>query len=194
MKMRYLIAVSAIIGISGGLVAAVLTTDENQAQALPEKSYVVQTQEPTETPSESTEKPSEPGQAKPAPSSDKPSEGNSDKENSEPEKETSSTVSLCPRTAYGSQKAVDTGDLILWGDSPWHVAGHQNMGWDFLDAIPSGSTIQITCGPATGTYKAVGHKGVNYQGGYEPSWFNDYDLVLQTCAGSGTGFTVAMKA
>lgn len=193
MKLRYLIAASAIIGIGGGLIASAITNTEDTAQAAPEKQYVAQSQEPTSDAPASPEKPSDLETAKPAPSSDKPSETASDKETKRPKKESSSDISLCPRTAYGSQKAVDTGDLILWGDSPWHVAGHQDMGWDFLDAIPSGSTIKITCGPATGTYKAVGHKGVGYQGGYAPSWFNDYDLVLQTCAGSGTGFTVAQK-
>src|SRR5690606_38397100 len=109
------------------------------------------------------------------------------------EKAASDAVSLCPTTGFEDQALVETGALVLWGTGPAHVAGHDNMGWSWLDDIPTGTTTEITCGPATGTYKAVDHSGVSYQGGSAPGWFNNYDLVLQTCKGSGTGFTMAQR-
>ena len=108
-----------------------------------------------------------------------------------PEPSSPSVVELCPLTAYGDQGAVDTGALVLWSSSPYLIAGHDNMGWSWLDDIATGTTVAVTCGPATGTYVVTGHQWQETKGGQMPSWMYSEDLILQTCTGStGMGFSI----
>lgn len=105
------------------------------------------------------------------------------------------TYRLSPVTALGSQAAIDRGNLVTWMTSPaCLLAGHDTMGWAWLDNIPTGSIAVVTRGPCAGRYKVVGHRWQSVKGGPIPSWVGRYDLVLQTCTGrTGTGFSVAVR-
>lgn len=101
---------------------------------------------------------------------------------------------LAPVTAYFSQRAIDQCKLVLFGTNPTNlIAAHNNCGYGWLDNIPTGSTVIVTVGPAQGTYRVVGHKWIGEKGGRAPAWLGNYDLVLQTCTDSGTGFSVAQR-
>lgn len=109
-------------------------------------------------------------------------------------------IELCPVTAYGSQAELDTGSLVLWMTEPaYWLAGHNTMGWRWLDTIPSGTRLEVTCGPAEGTYVAYDHEWQTTKGGPIPGWaYSGPDLVTQTCTGegsepSGMGFTLFHK-
>jgi hypothetical protein len=105
------------------------------------------------------------------------------------------TYTLSPVTALGSQKAVDRGNLVTWMTRPTCLlAGHDNMGWAWLDNVPNGSVVKVTRGPCAGKYRVVTHKWQARKGGPIPAWMSSYDLVLQTCTGkTGMGFSVARR-
>lgn len=96
-----------------------------------------------------------------------------------------------------AQDMVDTGALVTWTTSPTCIlAGHDNMGWAFLNSIPQGTKVVVRTGPCAGTYLVFGHKWQSVKGGAYPSWMSDpnLDLVLQSCTGStGMGFSLARK-
>lgn len=104
-----------------------------------------------------------------------------------------SSVTLAPITAYRDQGAVDSGALVLWRQLPYLLSGHEHMGWGWLDDIPVGARVVVTTGPATGEYTVVGHHWMDVQGGEMPAYFAEFDLVLQTCTATGTGFTLAAR-
>jgi hypothetical protein len=111
----------------------------------------------------------------------------------QPETPEQPRVSLCPTDARGDQSAIDTGALVLWRDAPYLLAAHEHMGWSWLDEVAPGTIIEVTCGDSAGTYEAVGNDYVDEQGGSMPGYFTEYDLVLQTCSGDGSGFTLARR-
>jgi len=95
-------------------------------------------------------------------------------------------IELCPTTALGDQGVIDTGVLTLWDTSPLYLlAGHNTDGWDWIDTVPNGTLVEVTCGPASGTYEVYDHKWQSGDGGGPyPGWFYDgADLALQTCTG-----------
>ncbi|MFG1651723.1 hypothetical protein ACGFIE_17515 [Micromonospora sp. NPDC049275] len=106
-----------------------------------------------------------------------------------------STTRLSPVTAIHSQTAVDRGALVTWTTSPTCLlAGHDTMGWAWLDDLTTGTVVRVGSGPCRGTYQVVGHRWQPRKGGSLPSWMGHYDLVLQTCTGrSGTGFSTARR-
>ena len=114
---------------------------------------------------------------------------------SAPRTSTVKTYRLAPVTAYYSQATIDQGRLVTWMTSPTCLlAGHDNMGWAWLDNVPTGSIVVVTTGPCAGRYKVVGHRWQATKGGAVPSWMAGYDLVLQTCTGSsGSGFSLAQR-
>lgn len=105
------------------------------------------------------------------------------------------TYTLSPVTALGSQKAVDRGYLVTWMTRPTCLlAGHDNMGWAWLDNVPNGSVVKVTRGPCAGRYRVITHKWQAQKGGPIPPWMSGYDLVLQTCTGkTGMGFSAARR-
>ncbi|MFG1918724.1 hypothetical protein [Micromonospora sp. NPDC048898] len=105
------------------------------------------------------------------------------------------TTRLAPVTAIHSQAAIDRGALVTWTTSPTCLlAGHDTMGWAWLDDLPAGRVVRVVSGPCAGTYQVVGHRWQPRKGGTMPHWASRYDLVLQTCTGpSGTGFSTARR-
>lgn len=106
-------------------------------------------------------------------------------------------VTLYPVTAYFSQATVDRGKLVTWMTEPTCLlAGHDNMGWNWLDNIAVGTVIQVRAGPCYGDYVVYAHKWQSVKGGEIPGWMYDpgLHLALQTCTGStGTGFSLARR-
>lgn len=96
------------------------------------------------------------------------------------------SIELCPTTALGDQDVIDTGVLTLWDTDPLYLlAGHNTDGWDWIDTVPNGTIVEVTCGPASGTYEVYDHKWqAGDGGGPYPGWFYDgADLAMQTCTG-----------
>ena len=119
---------------------------------------------------------------------------------------TSSTPSATPKKAAdaaanvtishyvdkpGSQAAIDTCNLVLWTHSPLWLAGHNWCGYQWMAFVPTGTTVTVTQGLATGTYVVTGHKRLTRQSGALPTL--NADLVLQTCVGDGTGLTLLKR-
>ncbi|MEU8288815.1 hypothetical protein AB0C01_31210 [Micromonospora sp. NPDC048905] len=102
---------------------------------------------------------------------------------------------LAPVTAIHSQAKIDSGALVTWTTSPTCLlAGHDTMGWAWLNDLPAGRVVRVDSGPCAGTYQVVGHRWQPRKGGTMPDWVSRYDLVLQTCTGrSGTGFSTARR-
>lgn len=109
----------------------------------------------------------------------------------------SKEVVLHPVTAFFSQATVDKGKLVTWTTSPTCIlAGHDSMGWAWLDNVATGKTVVVATGPCSGRYVVYGHRHQQQKGGPIPGWMADpgLDLVLQTCTGSsGMGFALARK-
>jgi hypothetical protein len=100
------------------------------------------------------------------------------------------TISSYAQCGLSFQKCINRGSLTLYYPNGYPtLAGHNYMGWSWLDDVPTGKVVRVTYGPAKGTYKVYSHMRLNHQGGKAPS-FGSAALVLQTCAGSGTGFSL----
>lgn len=106
-------------------------------------------------------------------------------------------ITLAPVTAFYSQATIDRGKLVTWMTEPvCLIAGHDSMGWNWLDDIATGRTVKVTTGPCAGTYRVSDHRHQSAKGGPAPAWMSDpgIDLVLQTCTGSsGMGFSLAVR-
>lgn len=90
------------------------------------------------------------------------------------------------------QPCVDAGALTQYAG---HIlAGHNYMGYQWLSRVPVGRTVRVISGPLAGTYKVYGHLTIGRQGGAIPNFPGSPSLVLQTCEGSGTGFTLLHRA
>ncbi|AMD42788.1 hypothetical protein SEA_XKCD426_47 [Streptomyces phage Xkcd426] len=92
------------------------------------------------------------------------------------------------------QPCIDGGSLTLYGQ-PYGVnilAGHNYQGYQWLSRLPVGRTVVVTSGAVKGTYKVTGHMRLNRQSGSIPG-FGGADLVLQSCEGSGTGFSLLRR-
>lgn len=105
------------------------------------------------------------------------------------------TVDLYPVTALGSQATIDQGKLVTWMTSPTCLlAGHDSMGWAFLNSVPTGTVVDVHTGPCAGSYKIVAHNWQSVKGGAIPGWMGSYALVLQSCTGAvGMGFSMAQR-
>jgi hypothetical protein len=102
----------------------------------------------------------------------------------EPEPQPDASYDFCPTTAFSDQSVVDTGALVLWSLDPAVIVGHNNLGWNFLDNLGDGATVEITCGPTAGLYRVDGHYWLPGKTHYTTELPVGYDLVLQTCTGS----------
>ncbi|MGP3750835.1 hypothetical protein [Streptomyces sp. IBSNAI001] len=87
-----------------------------------------------------------------------------------------------------AQECIDEGTLTMYGGRI--LAGHNFDGYQWLSRVPVGRTVRVIRGPLAGTYEVYGHQRVNRQGGEIPEFDGAPDLVLQTCEGAGTGFTL----
>lgn len=104
---------------------------------------------------------------------------------------TVTTISRYINCDGNAQPCIDRGNLTMYAGNI--LAGHNYMGWSWLDDVPVGRTVRVTSGPLDGTYRVYGHLRLGRQGGSIPS-FGGAALVLQTCAGSGTGFSLLKRA
>ena len=88
-----------------------------------------------------------------------------------------------------AQPCIDKGLLTKYGRATPILAGHDYDGYAWLAKVPVGKRVVVSSGPVAGTYQVYGHMRVERQGGSMPS-FGRAALVLQSCAGSGTEFSL----
>lgn len=100
---------------------------------------------------------------------------------------TISGYAWCPSNV---QSCIDAGKLTGYNGN--YLAGHNYMGYQWLSRVAVGTTVRVTSGPLAGTYRVYGHLHLNRQGGSFPNT-GGADLVLQSCEGSGTGFSLARR-
>lgn len=86
------------------------------------------------------------------------------------------------------QRCIDAGELTFYGGRI--LAGHNYMGYQWLSRVPVGDTVRVVSGPMAGTYRVYGHMALSRQGGAMPHFPGSPVLVLQSCEGSGTGFSL----
>ncbi|MET9126958.1 hypothetical protein [Streptomyces sp. NPDC004528] len=86
------------------------------------------------------------------------------------------------------QPCIDAGSLTFYAGRI--LAGHNYMGYQWLSRVPVGRTVRVISGPMAGTYRVYGHLVIGRQGGAIPAFAGSPALVLQTCEGSGTGFSL----
>ncbi|ATN93714.1 cysteine protease [Streptomyces phage Abt2graduatex2] len=90
------------------------------------------------------------------------------------------------------QPCIDQGrGLTLYGrDVGVNIlAAHNYHGYQWLSRMALGRKVVVASGPLAGTYRVMGHLRLNRQSGPIPP-FGGADLVLQSCEGSGTGFSL----
>jgi hypothetical protein len=90
-----------------------------------------------------------------------------------------------------AQQCIDAGSLTMYAGNI--LAGHNYMGYQWLSRVPVGRMVRVISGPLAGTYEVYGHLTINRQGGTIPSFAGSPDLVLQSCEGSGTGFSLLRR-
>jgi hypothetical protein len=100
---------------------------------------------------------------------------------------TISNYAWCPSNY---QSCIDR--KMLTGYNGNYLAGHNWAGWQWLSRVAVGTTVRVTSGPLAGTYRVYGHLRLTRQGGSFPNT-GGADLVLQSCEGSGTGFSLARR-
>jgi hypothetical protein len=100
---------------------------------------------------------------------------------------TITSYAWCPGSA---QSCIDAGRLT--GYNQKYLAGHNYRGYQWLSRVAVGTTVRVTSGPLTGTYRVYGHLRLNRQGGSFPDT-GGADLVLQSCESNGTGFSLARR-
>ncbi|MFE0326276.1 hypothetical protein ACFW08_05605 [Streptomyces sp. NPDC058960] len=86
------------------------------------------------------------------------------------------------------QPCIDAGALTMYAGNI--LAGHNYMGYQWLSRVPVDRTVRVISGPLAGTYRVYGHLRISRQGGSIPVFPGSPALVLQTCEGSGTGFSL----
>lgn len=91
-----------------------------------------------------------------------------------------------------AQRCIDEGTLTMYAGRI--LAGHNHDGYQWLSRVPVGRTVHVISGPLAGTYDVYGRLRIDRQGGEIPEFDGAPDLVLQTCEGSGTGFTLLRRA
>jgi hypothetical protein len=89
-----------------------------------------------------------------------------------------------------AQSCIDDGHLTMYGGRI--LAGHNYMGYQWLSRVAVGRTVRVIDGPLAGTYRVYGHMRITRQGGAIPD-FGGAALVLQSCEGSGTGFSLLKR-
>lgn len=89
------------------------------------------------------------------------------------------------------QPCIDSGALTLYGNGGTIpiLAGHNFQGWQWLSRVATGREVRVTTGMAAGRYRVYAHSYIPRQTGALPD-FGRAALVLQSCEGPGTGFTL----
>lgn len=110
------------------------------------------------------------------------------KKKSKPKVTTIRGYSYCGSTVKQAQRCIDQGKLTLYYPSGVKtLAGHNYMGWYWIDDLPNGRKVVIKSGSLKGTYKVYGHAKV-YNKKFPKSGLGA-DVALQTCEDSGIGFS-----
>lgn len=96
--------------------------------------------------------------------------------------------SFCGWSVREAQRCIDQGKLTRYKPSGVNtLAGHNYKGWYWIDDIPTGRIVKIQSGQLKGTYKVYGHAKV-YDKKFPKSGLGAA-VALQTCEGSGIGFS-----
>lgn len=95
---------------------------------------------------------------------------------------------FCGWSVKAAQRCIDQGKLVRYKPAGVNtLAGHNYMGWYWIDDLPNGRKVVIKSGELRGTYKVYGHAKV-YDKKFPKSGLGA-DVALQTCEGSGIGFS-----
>lgn len=108
-----------------------------------------------------------------------------------------SGYTYCGSTVASAQRCIDTGKLTLYYPAGVRtLAGHNYMGWSWMDDLPVGRKVVISSGALAGTYRVYGHGWAKRgsQGGTFPAAGRGASVALQTCTSSGTGFSFLRRA
>lgn len=97
-------------------------------------------------------------------------------------------ISFYRQCSAAPQPCIDDGALTMYAGNI--LAGHNYMGYQWLSRVPVGRTVRVISGPLAGTFEVYGHLRIDRQGGTIPAFAGSPDLVLQSCEGSGTGFSL----
>ena len=98
----------------------------------------------------------------------------------------------CGSAVPAAQRCIDQGKLTLYYPAGVKtLAGHNYMGWYWMDDLPVGRKVVISSGSLTGTYLVYGHGWAKRgsQGGTFPASGLGASVALQTCTSTGTGFS-----
>lgn len=104
---------------------------------------------------------------------------------------------FCGSAVAAAQRCIDAGKLTLYYPAGVKtLAGHNYMGWAWMDDLPVGRKVVITSGGLAGTYRVYGHGWAKRgsQGGTFPSAGRGASVALQTCTSTGTGFSFLRRA
>lgn len=104
---------------------------------------------------------------------------------------------FCGSAVSAAQRCIDQGKLTLYYPAGVKtLAGHNYMGWAWMDDLPVGRKVIITSGGLAGTYRVYGHGWAKRgsQGGTFPAAGRGAAVALQTCTSSGTGFSFLRRA
>lgn len=104
---------------------------------------------------------------------------------------------FCGSAVASAQRCIDQGKLTLYYPAGVKtLAGHNYMGWSWMDDLPVGRKVVIGSGALAGTYRVYGHGWAKRgsQGGTFPSAGLGASVALQTCTSSGTGFSFLRRA
>lgn len=103
----------------------------------------------------------------------------------------------CGSAVASAQRCIDNGSLTLYYPAGVRtLAGHNYMGWAWMDDLPVGRKVVIGSGALAGTYRVYGHGWAQRgsQGGTFPAAGRGASVALQTCTSSGTGFSFLRRA
>lgn len=98
----------------------------------------------------------------------------------------------CGSAVRAAQRCIDQGKLTLYYPAGVKtLAGHNYMGWYWLDDLPVGRKVVIASGSLKGSYRVYGHGWAKRgsQGGTFPKSGLKAAVALQTCTSNGTGFS-----
>lgn len=104
-----------------------------------------------------------------------------------------SGYTFCGSSASAAQPCIDNGSLVLYYPAGvTTLGGHNYKGWYWMDDLPVGRKVVIQSGKLAGTYRVYAH-------GYSsnkmfPANGKSADVALQTCEGSGIGFSFLRRA
>jgi hypothetical protein len=198
-RRRALVATASVMAAVGGaLLASGIDTAVSAAQHEPPAALIepVGTEPATTAPSATppAARPHAVQEAASRPEQDQPSPAGREAPSTSRKPAEPRTVRISPVTALYSQAAVDTGALVTWMTSPTCLlAGHNTMGWAWMDDLPNGTRVRVLTGPCAGLYEVYAHRSQSQKGGPVPAWMSGPDLVLQTCKTRGMGFSLARR-